>query len=98
MKSLLLAGMMSAFFATASHAQYWVAGDRTTGKCNILTSQPVTFGLPAYASGGSEYRTYFTTGPYKSLEDAKLARSTISSCPPPQPGDDKDVEDSQQKE
>lgn len=93
MKTLLLAGIMSAAFATASYAQYWVAGDRTTGKCNIETSQPVVFGLPAYASGGSEYKTSFASGPYKSLDDAKLARSGISACPPePEPaaGDKKD--------
>jgi len=89
MKSLLLAGVMSAAFAAAGHAdQFWVAGDRSTGKCNIVTSQPVTFGLPAYDGAGGEYRTSFTSGPYKSLEDAKLARSGISSCPPaPEPAD-----------
>ena len=89
MKSLLLAGIMSAAFATASYAQYWVAGDRSTGKCNIETSQPVTYGLPAYESSGSEYKTSFTSGPYKSLDDAKLARSGISACPPPDPDDEK---------
>lgn len=82
MKSLLLAGILSATFATAGYAdQYWVAGDRSSGKCNITTSQPVTYGLPAYEGGGSEYKTSFTSGPYKSLDDAKLARSGISACP-----------------
>ena len=91
MKSLLLAGIMSVAFATASHAQYWVAGDRSTGKCNIVTTQPVTYGLPAYdSSSSSEYRTSFTSGPYKSLDDAKLARSTIRECPPPDPADEKE--------
>lgn len=90
MKSLLLAGIMSVTFATAACAQYWVAGDRSTGKCNIVTSQPVTFGLPAYAGSGSEYKTSFASGPYKSLDDAKLARSTISACPPPNPADEKE--------
>jgi hypothetical protein len=89
MKSLLLAGIMSVAFATASYAQYWVAGDRSTGKCDIVTSQPVAFGLPAYDGSGSEYKTSFTSGPYNSLDDAKLARSTISSCPPPDPADEK---------
>lgn len=90
MKSLLLAGILSAAFATSGHAgQYWVAGDRSTGKCNIVTSQPVTFSLPAYDGAGSEYRTSFTSGPYKSLDDAKLARSGISVCPPvTEPEDD----------
>lgn len=92
MKSLLLAAIMSVALATASYAdQYWVAGDRTTGKCNIVTTQPVTYGLPAYdSSTSSEYRTSFTSGPYKSLDDAKLARSGISACPPPDPADEKE--------
>lgn len=90
MKSLLLAGVMSVAFATASHAQYWVAGDRSTGKCNIVTSQPVTYGLPAYADSPNQYKTSFSSGPYKSREDAKLARSTISACPPPDPADEKE--------
>jgi hypothetical protein len=89
MKTLLLAGVMSVTFAAAGYAQYWVAGNRSTGKCDIVTSQPVTYGLPAYDSGGSEYKTSFTSGPYQSLADAKLARSTISSCPPPDPADEK---------
>jgi len=94
MKSLLLAGVMSVMFATASHAQYWVTGDRSTGKCNIVNSasQPVAYGLPAYAGSGSEYNTWFASGPYKSLDDAKLARSTIRECPQPDPagGDEKE--------
>jgi hypothetical protein len=90
MKSLLLAGVMSVTFASAGYAQYWVAGDRSTGKCAIVTSQPVTYGLPAYEGSGSEYKTSFTSGPYQSRDDAKLARSTISSCPPPEPADEKE--------
>ena len=90
MKSLLLAGVMSVAFATTACAQYWVAGDRSTGKCNIVTSQPVTYELPAYDSGGSEYKTSFASGPYQSLDDAKLARTNISACPPPDPADEKE--------
>jgi hypothetical protein len=95
MKSLLIAGIMSVAFATAGHAdQYWVAGDRITGKCNISTSQPVTFSLPAYdGSDNPEYRTSWTSGPYQSLDDAKLARSGISSCPPPDPANGNDKEE-----
>jgi hypothetical protein len=90
MKSLLLAGIMSVAFATVGYAdQYWVAGDRSTGKCNIVTSQPVVYGLPAYDEGGSEYKTSFTSGPYQSLDDAKLARSGIGACPRPDPVDEK---------
>jgi hypothetical protein len=92
MKSLMLAGVMSVALVSAGYAdQFWVAGDRSTGRCRIVTSQPVTFGLPAYDSAGGEYRTSFTSGPYKSLDDAKLARSGISACPPePEPADGKD--------
>ena len=90
MKSLLVAGIMSAAFATAACADYWVAGDRSTGKCNIVTTQPVTYGLPAYDGAGSEYKTWFTSGPYQSLDDAKRARSGISACPPPDPADEKE--------
>ncbi len=84
MKSLLIAGVMSIMFVTAGHAdQYWVSGDRISGGCNITTSQPITFSLPAYeGSTDPAYRTSWTSGPYQSLDDAKLARSTISSCPP----------------
>ena len=90
MKSLLLAGAMSVAFATASYAQYWVAGDRSTGKCNIVTNQPVIYGLPAYADSPGEYKVSFASGPYKSMDDAKLARSTIRECPPPDPADEKE--------
>jgi len=92
MKSLLLAGIVSVTFATASYAQtYWVTGDRSTGQCNVVNSAspPVVYGLPAYAGSGSEYKTSFASGPYKSLDDAKLARSGISECPaPPASADD----------
>jgi hypothetical protein len=96
MKSLLIAGVMSIMFVTAGHAdQYWVSGDRISGGCNITTSQPVTFSLPAYeGSTDPAYRTSWTSGPYQSLDDAKLARSTISSCPPSsEAADDKAKDD-----
>ena len=83
MKTLLLAGIMTAAFGTACHAgQFWVVGDRGTGKCDIVTSNPVVYGLPSYADGGSQYNVSFADGPYRSIDDAKLARSTISACPP----------------
>jgi hypothetical protein len=91
MKSLLLAGIMSVAFATACYAQnYYVTGDRSTGKCNVVNSPtpPVVYGLPAYAGSGSEYNTSFASGPYKSLDDAKLARSGISECPAPASADE----------
>ena len=83
MKTLLLAGLMTAAFGTAGNAgQFWVVGDRGTGKCDIVTSNPVVYGEPAYADGGSQYNVSFADGPYQSVDDAKLARSTINVCPP----------------
>ena len=92
MKSLILAGLTSVAFVTAGHAdQYWVAHDRSTGKCDIVTTQPIVFALPAYDSAPNEYRISFASGPYQSLDDAKVARSGISACPPsPEQGDSKE--------
>lgn len=86
MKSLLLAGMISAAFATACFAQasgYWVVGNRADGRCDIVTSNPVIFGEGYSTSSTTGY--WFESGPYKSLDDAKLARSTISACPKDNP-------------
>ena len=83
MKTLLLAGMMSVTFATACFAQqggYWVVGNRADGKCDIVTSNPVIYEGGAYTTG-----YWFGSGPYGSLDDAKLARSTISACPKEEP-------------
>jgi len=76
MKSLLLAGAMAVAAGTVAFADggYWVTGNRATGKCDIVSSNPVING----PVGGN---TWFGTGPYQSLEAAKLARSTIPSCP-----------------
>jgi hypothetical protein len=76
MKSLLLAGAMAVATGTFAFAQgaYWVIGDHATSKCEIVTSNPVINGQV----GGN---IWFGTGPYKSLDDAKLARSTIRACP-----------------
>jgi hypothetical protein len=76
MKSLLLAGAMILATGTCAFAQggYWVVGDRATSKCEIVTSNPVING----PVGGN---IWFGTGPYRSLDDAKLARSTIPQCP-----------------
>lgn len=79
MKSLLLAGAIVVATGTFAFAQsgYWVVGDSATHKCEIVTSNPVINSQV----GGS---IYFGTGPYRSLDDAKQARSTISECPPVQ--------------
>jgi hypothetical protein len=42
-------------------------------------------GGSAYDNGGGYS---FGSGPYKSQGDAKLARSTINTCPPPDPKED----------
>jgi opacity protein-like surface antigen len=75
MKSLLLAGaMIVAAGTSAVAADYWVVGNRATSKCEIVTSNPV---IDAQVGGN----TTFGSGPYGSLNDAKLARSTIGACP-----------------
>jgi len=47
---------------------YWVVGNRATDKCEIVTSNPIMIG-----------DIWFGDGPYKSLDDAKFARSTIGA-------------------
>jgi hypothetical protein len=70
---LLLSGTMS-----LADGLFWVAGNRATGKCDIVTSNPVISG-----------DIWFGDGPYKSKADAKLARSTIRACPAPSPDEEK---------
>jgi hypothetical protein len=53
-----------------------VVGNRATNKCEIVTSNPVMIG-----------DIWFADGPYKSLDDAKLARSTIGACPKEEPSE-----------
>ena len=76
MKSLLLAGAMVIAAGTAAFAAggYWVVGNRAISKCEIVTSNPV---INAQVGGN----IWFGSGPYQSLDDAKLARSTLSACP-----------------
>ena len=81
MKRLMLAGSFLAFATTAGFADgmFWVTGNHATGKCDIVTSNPVVAG-----------DIFFADGPYKSRDDAKLARSTISVCPKtPDPSEEK---------
>jgi hypothetical protein len=79
MKRLILTGALvlvnSVSYADGS---YWVVGNRGTGKCDIVTSNPVVGGGSAYDNGRGNS---FGDGPYKSKDDAKLARSTIGVCP-----------------
>ncbi len=76
MKRLMLAGAITLAIGTVCFADslYWVVGNRATNKCEIVTSNPVVIG-----------DIWFGDGPYKSLDDAKLARSTISACPKDDP-------------
>jgi len=82
MKSLLLAGAMIVATGATSLADgyYWVVGNRATSKCEIVTSNPIIIG-----------DIWFGDGPYKSLDDAKLARSTINACPKAEPASDEDA-------
>jgi hypothetical protein len=76
MKALILAGAMTLAVGTVSFAEglYWVVGNRATDKCEIVTSNPIVIG-----------DIWFEDGPYKSLDEAKLARSTIGACPEKDP-------------
>ena len=80
MKSAILAGAMTLAIGTAALAQdrNWVVGSRATGKCEIVTENPVIH--PQF--GGD---VWFGSGPYNSVDDAKLARRGISACPPEPP-------------
>ena len=73
MRSLILAGIVICSGVTAGYADgmFWVIGNRaSTTKCDIVSANPIIDG-----------DIWFGSGPYRSLEDAKLARSTISACP-----------------
>jgi hypothetical protein len=79
MKPLILAGAMMFVIGTAGFADglFWVVGNSATGKCEIVTSNPIVAG-----------DIWFEDGPYRSLGDAKLARSTIGACPEKDPSAD----------
>jgi hypothetical protein len=63
----------------SSLANYWVVGNRKTGRCDIVRSNPVIDG-----------DIFFGDGPYTSKKSAKIAVSTISFCPKDQPKDQPD--------
>ena len=79
MKRLMVAATLLLASGTVSFADglFWVVGNRATGKCAIVTSNPIIGDI------------WFGDGPYKSKADAKLARSTISACPPVTPEEEK---------
>ncbi|WP_456617502.1 MULTISPECIES: hypothetical protein [unclassified Bradyrhizobium] len=84
MKRSIFAAALLLASGTASLADglFWVVGNRATGKCDIVTSNPVIIG-----------NIWFGDGPYTSMADAKLARSTIRACPAIGPDDDKNQDD-----
>ena len=84
MKRLIFACSLLLASGTMSLADvlFWVVGDRATGKCNIVTSNPVIDG-----------DIWFGDGPFKSKADAKLARSTIRACPALTPDEEKAEDD-----
>ena len=81
MKRLIFAGCLLLASGTASIADgmFWVVGNRATGKCNIVTKNPVIYG-----------DIWFGDGPYKNRADAKLARSGIRACPALTPDEQKE--------
>jgi hypothetical protein len=85
MKSLLLAGAMIVATGATSFADgfCWVVGNRATSKCAIVTRNPVI-----YPYGGGNF--WFGDGPYQSVADARLARSTIGVCSKDDPAAEKD--------
>ena len=73
MKPLMLMAVLvlgTGGIAAAEEQLYWVVGNRATNKCEIVTSNPVIIG-----------NIWFGDGPYRSMADAELARSTIRACP-----------------
>jgi hypothetical protein len=76
MKALILTGAMTLGIGTACFADglYWVVGNSATKQCEIVTSNPIVIGDISFGDG-----------PYRSLDDANLARSTISFCPKEDP-------------
>jgi len=77
MKSMMLMAVLvlgAASVAMAEEQLYWVVGNRATQKCEIVTRNPVIIG-----------DIWFGDGPYRSMADAELARSTIRACPKEEP-------------
>jgi len=72
MTRLVLAASLILVSATAGMADslFWVVGNRATNRCEIVTRNPIIDG-----------DNWFADGPYRSISDAKLARSTIGPCP-----------------
>ncbi len=76
--SVAIAVLSASGTAGLADDMFWVIGNQASGKCEIVTTNPVIAG-----------DVWFGDGPYKSRDDAKLARSTIKACPPVNPDEDK---------
>ena len=77
MKSMMLMAVLvlgPPNVAMAEEQLYWVVGNRATQKCEIVTRNPVIIG-----------DIWFGDGPFRSMADAELARSTIRACPREEP-------------
>jgi hypothetical protein len=70
--TLAVALVMTTATAAWADGLFWVVGNRATNRCEILTNNPVVTIMGDI---------WFADGPYKSIADAKLARSTIGACP-----------------
>ncbi|MGJ4882404.1 MULTISPECIES: hypothetical protein [unclassified Bradyrhizobium] len=77
MTRAVLTAALIGMTATAAWAEdpdmFWVVGNRATNRCEIVTSNPIV--TPTMGD------IWFASGPFKSKDDAKLARSTINACP-----------------
>ena len=85
MTCLMLTGglLLASTAINSGDALYWVVGNRANQRCDIVTSNPVIFG-DGYSAG-----YWFGDGPYRSRDDAKIARSTIMACPKVNSDDEK---------
>jgi hypothetical protein len=70
--TLAVALVMTTATAAWADGLFWVVGNRATNRCEIVTNNPVVTIMGDI---------WFADGPYKSIADAKLARSTIGACP-----------------
>lgn len=74
MKIAVLAAAFAALVTTAAFdiSGFWVIKDSRQPKCRVVTSNPVIDGPIGPILWGS--------GPYRSVQDAELAMSTIGAC------------------
>lgn len=82
MISLLLAAATCAnvtacFARWPDYFGFWVVGNHETKTCEIVTANPIIDGAVIW----------FGSGPYRSLDEARLARSNIRVCPKDEPAD-----------